>query len=420
MTTYLVVGSGGREHALAWKLAQEPDARVFVAPGSDAIALEPGCECIEIAPDDHGALLDFAATRGVDLTVVGPEAPLCAGLADAFRAQGLAIFGPGADGAMLEGSKSFAKEVLAAAQVATAAYSVFSDLEAALAHVRAAAHPLVIKADGLAGGKGVVISETLQTSEVTLREFLGEQKFGESSATVVVEEHLSGPELSFMVVTDGRVAVALSTSRDHKRVGEGDVGPNTGGMGAVTPSPDDDADLRERIMSDVVEPTLAELRARGIDYRGFLYVGLMLTADGPSVLEFNVRLGDPETQALLFAMEAPLGPVIRAAASGDLSDTFQLQTSRAACCVVLASEGYPARPTTGDEISGLSAPQLTDTKVFHAGTIRDGDGVWRTRGGRVLGVTARAATVAQARANAYRAAEMISWRGMHARGDIGA
>ena len=418
MTRYLVIGSGGREHAIAWKLAQEADTEVLVAPGGAGIDATANCRSVDVDPSDHDAVVELARSSEVDLTVVGPEAPLCAGLADRFETEGLAIFGPNAAAANLEGSKAFAKEIMLEAGVPTADYRYFTSLAPALDYVASAPHPLVIKADGLAGGKGVVISESSDVSGRTLREFVDDEKFGEASTSVVIEEFLTGPEMSFMVITDGESVVDLSTSRDHKRVGDDDTGPNTGGMGAVTPSPDASEALREEILSTVIRPTLSALRDRGIDYRGFLYAGLMLTEDGARVLEFNVRLGDPETQALLFAMEDDLGPVLMAAAHGELSPG-SLRTDRCACCVVLASQGYPLSPRKGDVIRGLDASEEPDVKVFHAGTAYE-DGEWSTAGGRVLGVTARADTPNAARASAYESASRIGWRGMHFRRDIGA
>lgn len=414
---YLVIGSGGREHAVAWKLATESDSTVFVAPGSAGIAATAGVEQIDISPGEHAALVNFVREHDVDLTIVGPEAPLVDGLADHFRADGLAIVGPSAGAAMLEGSKAFAKEIMQAAGVPTAGFQTFSRLQPALDHVRDAAHPLVIKADGLAGGKGVVVSQDVAQSVATLQSFMADARFGDASSTVIVEDCLVGPELSFMVVTDGEAIVTLSTSRDHKRLGDEDAGPNTGGMGAVTPSPDTSPELEASIVEHVVRPTLAELRRRGLDYRGFLYAGLMLTDAGPMVLEFNVRLGDPETQALLFAMEDDLGPTLHAAATGQLSDGT-LATSRHACCVVLASEGYPLSPTKGDPIEGLS-PSGDDVMTFHAGTALGPSG-WVTNGGRVLGITGRGATLSEARSRAYETAEAVRWRGRQMRSDIGA
>ena len=413
---YLVIGSGGREHAIAWKLSTEADSVVFVAPGSDGIATTPNVSRVDISADDHAALANFAHEHHVNLTVVGPEAPLVAGLADHFRAAGLAVVGPSAGAAMLEGSKAFAKEVMKSAGVPTAGFETFSALEPALEHVRAAAHPLVIKADGLAGGKGVVISESLEQSESTLQSFMAQARFGAASSNVVIEDCLVGPELSFMVVTDGDAVVTLSTSRDHKRLSDNDEGPNTGGMGAVTPSPDTSEQLEAQIVETVIRPTLVELRRRGLAYCGFLYAGMMLTPTGPMVLEFNVRLGDPETQALLFAMEADLGPTLLQAATGELSDG-DLSTARRACCVVLASEGYPQSPTKGDRIAQIPEPS-DEVVTFHAGTARDAEG-WVTAGGRVLGVTARGRSASEARNRAYETAETVRWRGRQMRSDIG-
>lgn len=417
MPRYLVLGSGGREHAIAWKLSCDEGAEVLVAPGNDGIAATPGCQTVDVELGDHDAVVALAREHEVDLTVVGPEAPLCDGLADRFAAEKLAIFGPTADAARLEGSKAFAKEVMNAAGVPTADHAYFDDLAAAVAYVEQANHPLVIKADGLAGGKGVVISEDVATSRATLQTFVRDRKFGESSTSVVVEEFLEGPEVSFMVVTDGERLVPLSTSQDHKRVGENDTGPNTGGMGAITPSPHISPELRQTVIDEVVKPTLAELGRRGITYRGFLYAGLMLTAEGPRVLEFNVRLGDPETQALLFSMNAALGPVLAAAARGELPADTTLESDRAACCVVLASEGYPRSAKTGATIHGLDRVP-DDVFVFHAGTA-GAPGEWTNAGGRVLGVTARADDVETARRRAYDAVSLIDWDGMHFRRDIG-
>ncbi len=422
--TFLVIGSGGREHALAWKLSQGPgEPIVHVAPGSDGIAADEAIrgECVDIGVDDFEALASFVEERDVDLTVVGPEAPLCAGLADFFAERGLAVFGPKKAAAELEGSKSFAKEIMVAAGVPTAGYDAFDDLDSALEHVREADHPVVIKADGLAAGKGVVISEDVDTSVETLESYMAEEAFGEASQRVVIEEFLEGTELSFMVVTDGDQIVALSTSQDHKRAGEGDTGPNTGGMGAFTPSHLATEELESRLVAEVIEPTLAELERRGIGYRGFLYAGLMFTDTGPKVLEFNCRMGDPETQPLLFAMEADLGEVLLRAATGELSGDESLKSEQHAFCVVLASKGYPGPRETGFVIHGLDeAAEVPETKVFHAGTELDADGNFRNTGGRVLGVTARAATRVDARKRVYEAVDQISWEGMQYRSDIGA
>lgn len=421
---FLVLGAGGREHAIAWKLASAPDApEVFVAPGNDGIAADPllqGCHAVDLA--DHEAVAALARTLEVDLTVVGPEAPLCAGLVDFFMARDLPVFGPVKGGAMLEASKRFAKEIMDAAGVTTASWETFDALEPALSHIEQCSHPLVIKADGLAGGKGVVISPDLETSRATLLEYMEDARFGVASASVVIEDFLEGVELSFMVLTDGERVVPLATSQDHKRLLAGDQGPNTGGMGAITPSPYASDALTASLIEEVIRPVLAQLRARGVIYKGFLYAGLMLTEDGPYVLEFNVRLGDPETQALMMAMEADLGEVLLEVAAGagaraDLPET--LASAREACCLVLASKGYPAAPAKGAVILGLEDVRGDGVKIFHAGTRRDEDGRFLTHGGRVLGVTATGATLQEARAAAYEAAACIHWEGMQFREDIG-
>ena len=421
--TFLVIGSGGREHALAWKLSQgEGESIVHVAPGSDGIAADEAIrgECVDIGAADFEALAGFAEEQDVDLTVVGPEAPLCDGLADYFAERGLAVFGPKKAAAELEGSKSFAKAIMTAAGVPTAEYDTFDNMEQAVSFVRRVDHPVVIKADGLAGGKGVVISEDVGTSVETLESYMAHEAFGHASQRVLIEEFLRGTEMSFMVVTDGEKIVPLSTSQDHKRAGEGDTGPNTGGMGAFTPSHLATAELEAQVIAEVIEPTLEELQAQNIPYSGFLYAGLMLTKDGPKVLEFNCRMGDPETQPLLFAMEADLGEVLTRAATGGLTGEESLKSSNHAYCVVLASEGYPGPRDTGHVIDGLDdAATVADTKVFHAGTRRDDDGNFINAGGRVLGVTSRGESREEARERVYEAVAKISWQGMHYRGDIG-
>ena len=422
----LVVGSGGREHALAWKLGQGAGERkVYVAPGSDAIAVDPDidAETVAISHDEPGAherLAEFAEEWEIDLTVVGPEGPLCDGLVDLFRQRGLPIFGPRKAAARLEGSKSFAKEIMTAAGVPTADYDVFDELDPALDFIDEVDHPVAIKADGLAGGKGVVLSEDVETSRQTLVEYMEEERFGDASTRVVIEEFLVGEEASFIVVTDGEAVVPLTSSRDHKRIGEGDTGPNTGGMGAIVPAPAVDDELQERLVEEVIEPTLSELADRGIDYCGFLYAGLMLTEEGPKVLEFNCRMGDPETQPLLFALEHDLVEPLIDAAHGELSAQTDLSSGLCACCVVLASAGYPSpKRDTGHQISGLKeAGEKPETKVFHAGTRLESDG-FVNAGGRVLGVTGRGDTAGKARRRAYRAVDEISWTGLQYRKDIG-
>ncbi len=421
MANYLVIGSGGREHAIAWRLAHDSNAgKVWVAPGNAGIALDPNIAgCPDIAVDDFDALAEFATANDIALTVVGPEAPLSAGIVDHFRSQDLAVFGPDAAGAELEASKAFAKEIMDAAGVRTAAYEVFEDLDAARAHIDGANHPIVIKADGLAAGKGVVISSSPAESNAALEGMLTGEAFGEAGERVVIEEFLEGPEVSFMVVTDGETVLPLSTSQDHKRIGEGDTGPNTGGMGAITPSPHATEELRESVLEGVIRPVIEELASRGIRYRGFLYAGLMLTAKGPYVLEFNVRLGDPETQALMFAFEGDLGPVLAAAAADTLGDQPRttLESNQHATCIVLASSGYPGSGGRGEVIHGL-ADVPAAAKVFHAGTGKSEGNLVNT-GGRVLGVTAKGDGLEAARKAAYEAVACIDWVGMQYRRDIG-
>ncbi|MFU8805970.1 MAG: phosphoribosylamine--glycine ligase, partial [Bradymonadaceae bacterium] len=346
---FLVIGSGGREHTLAWRLSRAPDKpRVFVAPGNDGIAADPSIlgGSVDIKIDDFKGLAAFARKYDITLTVVGPEGPLCGGLVDYFEAQGLRIFGPRQDAAELEGSKAFSKDIMRAARVPTADFEVFDEIDDALRHITRTPHPLVIKADGLAAGKGVVISGSVEESRKTLESFMEDRFFGEASSRVIIEEHLVGPELSFMATIDGEHILALATSQDHKRVGEGDTGPNTGGMGAFTPSPHGSRELEQKIIDTVLRPVLDELGSRGISYRGFLYAGLMLTEAGPKVLEFNVRMGDPETQALLFALgdEVDLGEVLMDATRGRLTRTEarvrMLTTSRVSRVVQSRTTGW--------------------------------------------------------------------------------
>lgn len=420
---FLIVGSGGREHALAWKLSQGPGQPVvFVAPGHDGIAADPEIRggCVPIDATASEALARFAAEECVDLTIVGPEAPLAAGIVDTFRALNLPIFGPTASAARLEASKAFAKALLDEAQVPTASWAQFTSLDEARAHARAQAHPLVIKADGLAAGKGVFICESLEQSEAALLELLGRGAMGRAGHRVIIEEFLRGVELSFMVATDGERILALPTSQDHKRLLEGDLGPNTGGMGAFSPSPLATPARIEQLKAQVIRPVLLALKRQGIAYSGFLYAGLMWTEAGPRVLEFNVRLGDPETQALLFGLNDELGAALLALTHGDpVDEALLLRDAQASMCVVLASAGYPGASVTGEVIEGLdlleASPQL---KVFHAGTKRQGQS-WRNVGGRVLGVTARAASLNDARDMAMAAALKISWPGMQLRRDMG-
>ncbi|HET6832962.1 MAG TPA: phosphoribosylamine--glycine ligase [Acidimicrobiales bacterium] len=397
-----VVGSGGREHALAHVLARTAD--VVVTPGNPAIAGSAARP-----PDEVDA----------DLFVVGPEAPLVDGLADRLRATGRLVFGPGADGAQLEGSKAWMKDLLAAAAVPTARYGSFADVAAALDFLRTLPGPWVVKTDGLAAGKGVLVTARLDEAEDDVRAKLAGESFGDAGRTVVIEEGLTGPELSVLAICDGRRAVPLAPAQDFKRVGDGDTGPNTGGMGAYSPVPLAGGDVVGTVMDRFVEPTLVELRRRGIDYRGVLYAGLMLTPEGPRLLEYNVRFGDPEAQVVLPRLTSDLAELLVAAAAGDLRRSPGPAFGDDACVtVVLASEGYPGDVRRGDVIEGIDGAAALDATVFAAGVARDADGRLVTAGGRVLAVTGTGATVAAARRHAYAAAGCVSWPGMHYRKDI--
>ena len=419
---FLVIGAGGREHALAWRLAQaDSAARVFVAPGNDGIAADASLRggCVPIQATDLEGLARFAREQDITLTIVGPEAPLVAGVVDHFLALGLPIFGPSAQAAQLEASKTFAKEVMDACGVPTARWASFDQLSLAVEHARHHPHPLVIKADGLAAGKGVFISPDAQTSVQTLHQLMAHEALGQAGRRVILEEHLEGEELSFIVATDGVQIVALPTSQDHKRALDGDRGPNTGGMGAYTPSRHEEPAMIGRLKASVIRPVLDELARRGSPLRGFLYAGLMLTPSGPRVLEFNVRLGDPEAQALLFGLDAPLGEVLIALQRGEpVDEGVLLEHARPAFCVVLAAHGYPGEVRTGDLIEGLEQPRRGDVMVFCAGVKRVADR-WVTASGRALGVTARGASAELARQLAYEAADTIRWPGIHYRRDMG-
>ena len=416
----LLIGGGGREHALAWKLAQSPRVdEVLVAPGNAGTATETKCRNVAVKADDLDGLLALARAESVALTVVGPEAPLVAGVVDRFRAAGQRIFGPTAGAAQLEGSKAFAKDFLARHGIPTAHYGVFTDLDAALAHVRDKGAPIVIKADGLAAGKGVVVAMTLDEAESAVRDMLSGNAFGAAGARVVVEEFLEGEEASFISMVDGRTALPMATSQDHKRVGDGDTGPNTGGMGAYSPAPVVTPEVHARVMREVVEPTVRGMAADGLPFSGFLYAGLMIDASGaPRVIEFNVRFGDPETQPVMLRLQSDLVDLVEAAIDGRLDQVEARWDARPSLGVVMAAEHYPATPSTGDAISGLNTPFAQDTKVFHAGTKQDGTRIV-TSGGRVLCVCALGSDVADAQAHAYAAVAQIGWRGEFHRSDIG-
>jgi phosphoribosylamine--glycine ligase len=416
----LVVGGGGREHALAWKLAQSPQVtRVFVAPGNAGTAIEPKVENRAIEAEDIPALLAFAREASIDLTVIGPEGPLVAGIVDAFTASGQRCLGPTREAAQLEGSKTFAKEFLARHQIPTAAFATFTDPRAALDYLRRQPLPIVIKADGLAAGKGVVIAETLAEAEAAIAAMLSGNAFGAAGSRIVIEEFLCGEEASFICLVDGQDVVPFASSQDHKARDDGDRGPNTGGMGAYSPAPVIDAALHERIMEQVIRPTLHGLARDGIRYRGFLYAGLMIGADGaPRVLEFNCRFGDPETQPILLRLTSDFATLCRAACDGQLAGQQLVWDPRASLGVVLAAGGYPGGYRKGDVIDGLDRKDTADCKVFHAGTRID-DGNIRTTGGRVLCVCALGDTVSAAQARAYERVRQIHWPDMLYRTDIG-
>ena len=416
----LVIGGGGREHALAWKLAQSPRvSRVFVAPGNAGTATEPKCSNVGVQPTDIDGLLRLVQREGVSVTVVGPEQPLVAGVVDAFRERGHRIFGPTAAAAQLEGSKAFAKDFLARHGIPTAHYAVHADLEAALADVRAKGAPIVVKADGLAAGKGVIVAMTLAEAEDAVRDMLGGNAFGAAGARVVIEEFLEGEEASFISMVDGTHALPMATSQDHKRVGDGDTGPNTGGMGAYSPAPVVTPEVHARIMREVVEPTVRGMIADGIPFTGFLYAGLMIDKSGaPKVIEFNVRFGDPETQPVMLRLRSDLLDLVEAALAGMLHAFSAEWDPRPSLGVVMAAEGYPGKPRTGDVINSIDVPDVEGTKVFHAGTRAEGDHAV-TAGGRVLCVCALGDTVADAQRRAYAEVAGISWPGEFHRHDIG-
>ncbi|MEX1081216.1 MAG: phosphoribosylamine--glycine ligase [Halofilum sp. (in: g-proteobacteria)] len=415
----LVVGGGGREHALAWKAAQSERAtRVLVAPGNAGTAREEKVENVDVAADDLDGLLALAREREVDLTIVGPEAPLVAGIVDRFRAEGRLIVGPCQAAAELEGSKAFAKQFLAEHAIPTAEYRIFEEPETALAYVRERGAPLVVKADGLAAGKGVVVAQTLADAEAAVTDMLGGH-FGGEGARVVVEDFLEGEEASFICLVDGRTVVPLASSQDHKTRDEGDAGPNTGGMGAYSPAPVITDAVHERIMREVIEPTVSGLEAAGRPFTGFLYAGVMIASDGsPRVLEYNVRGGDPETQPILMRLRSDFIDLCEATASGGLAHIEPQWDTRPALGVVMAAEGYPGSYRKGDAIAGLDGADASDVKVFHAGTAHEGERVV-TAGGRVLCVTALGGDVASAQQAAYAVADRISWPGVHYRRDIG-
>ena len=417
----LVIGNGGREHALAWKASQSPLVRtVFVAPGNAGTALEPALQNVAISPTDIPALLSFAQNEKIDLTIVGPEAPLVIGVVDAFRAAGLKIFGPTQGAAQLEGSKAFTKDFLARHKIPTAEYQNFTEVEPALAYVREKGAPIVIKADGLAAGKGVIVAMTLAEAEAAVNDMLAGNAFGDAGHRIVVEEFLDGEEASFIVMVDGKNVLPMATSQDHKRVGDGDTGPNTGGMGAYSPAPVVTDEVHQRAMDLVIWPTVRGMAAEGNTYTGFLYAGLMIDKQGnPKVIEFNCRFGDPETQPIMLRLQSDLVELCLAACDGKLDKTTSKWDERPSLGVVMAAGGYPADYRNGDVIHGLPLEEVADGKVFHAGTKLREDDMVVTNGGRVLCVTALGDTVAQAQQRAYELMKDIHWDGSFSRSDIG-
>src|SRR5690554_1556025 len=416
----LIIGGGGREHALAWKVAQSPLVeRVFVAPGNAGTAQEQGLTNVAIEVSDLERLVEFARDTHIDLTIVGPEAPLVAGVVDRFQAAGLTIFGPTQGAAQLEGSKAFTKDFLARHAIPSAAYRTFTKVEPALAYLAEQGAPIVIKADGLAAGKGVIVAMTLAEAEAAVRDMLEANAFGDAGARVVIEEFLDGEEASFIVMVDGETVLPMATSQDHKRVGEGDSGPNTGGMGAYSPAPVVTDAVHDRIMERVILPTVQGMAAEGHPYTGFLYAGLMIDAKGnPKVIEYNCRFGDPETQPILMRMQSDIVAHCLAALDGKLDTETAQWDSRPALGIVLAAQGYPADYPKGDVIS-LPENDGDDRKIFHAGTQLNDQGEVITAGGRVLCSTALGKTVSEAQQQAYELAKLVQWQGMFYRNDIG-
>ncbi|EKF9615755.1 phosphoribosylamine--glycine ligase [Vibrio cholerae] len=416
----LIIGSGGREHALAWKVAQNPQVdTIYVAPGNAGTALEHKVQNVNIGITDIPALVAFAQDKAIELTIVGPEAPLVIGVVDAFRAAGLPIFGPTQGAAQLEGSKAFTKDFLARHNIPTAAYANFTEIEPALAYVREKGAPIVVKADGLAAGKGVIVAMTLQEAEDAIQDMLAGNAFGSAGSRVVVEEFLDGEEASFIVMVDGENVLPMATSQDHKRVGDADTGPNTGGMGAYSPAPVVTQNVHDRVMREVIYPTVRGMAAEGNTYTGFLYAGLMIDSTGaPKVIEYNCRFGDPETQPIMMRLQSDLVELCQAAIAGKLDQVESKWDPRASIGVVLAAGGYPGDYAKGEVISGLPTQESAGQKVFHAGTETQGDQVV-TNGGRVLCATALGNTVLEAQQRAYQLADQIHWNGMFCRRDIG-
>lgn len=417
----LIIGNGGREHALAWKAMQSPRvSQVFVAPGNAGTALEPKLINVDIGVLDIAALLDFAQREHIDLTIVGPEAPLVAGIVDTFREAGLKIFGPTQGAAQLEGSKAFTKDFLARHNIPTAEYQNFTEVEPALAYLRQKGAPIVIKADGLAAGKGVIVAMTLAEAEAAVQDMLAGNAFGDAGHRIVIEEFLDGEEASFIVMVDGEHVLPMATSQDHKRVGDGDTGPNTGGMGAYSPAPVVTDEVHQRTMERVIWPTVRGMAAEGHIYTGFLYAGLMIDKEGnPKVIEFNCRFGDPETQPIMMRLQSDLVELCLAGCEGTLDSKTSDWDPRPALGIVIAAGGYPGDYRTGDTIVGLPEAEAADGKVFHAGTRMNGASQVVTSGGRVLCSTALGDTVAQAQSRALALMQDIHWDGCFHRTDIG-
>lgn len=416
----LIIGAGGREHALGWKAAQNPNVEtVFVAPGNAGTALEPKLENVNIGVEAISELVAFAQEKKIELTIVGPEAPLVIGVVDAFREAGLPIFGPTEAAAQLEGSKAFTKDFLARHNIPTGAYANFTEIEPAIAYVREQGAPIVVKADGLAAGKGVIVAMTLEEAEDAIKDMLAGNAFGEAGSRVVIEEFLEGEEASFIVMVDGSSVLPMATSQDHKRVGDKDTGPNTGGMGAYSPAPVVTPEIHNRILEEVIYPTVRGMDAEGAPYTGFLYAGLMIAADGtPKVIEYNCRFGDPETQPIMMRMESDLVELCLMAIDEKLDEAESKWDPRASIGVVLAAGGYPADYAKGDVIT-LPTGEVEGQKIFHAGTANNEAGEVVTNGGRVLCATALGNSVSEAQDKAYALAKQVSWNGMFHRNDIG-
>lgn len=417
----LVIGGGGREHALAWKAAQSPKvSKVFVAPGNAGTALEPNLENVQIGVEDLDGLITFSKENDIELAIVGPEVPLVLGVVDAFKEAGLKCFGPTAGAAQLEGSKAFSKDFLAKHNIPTAAYAVFTEINPAIDYIEKMGAPIVIKADGLAAGKGVILADTNEMAIEAVKDMLAGNKFGDAGARVVIEEFLTGEEASFIVMADGKNILPMATSQDHKARNNGDTGPNTGGMGAYTPAPVVTPEIHERAMKEVIEPTIEGMAKDGLPYTGFLYAGLMIAEDGSTkVLEFNCRFGDPETQPIMMRLKSDLVELCLTAIDGQLDQVSADWDYRAALGVVMAAGGYPDVYRKGDVISGLEGAEAEDLKVFHAGTALNANNEVITSGGRVLCVTALGESVTAAQKRAYEGVKSISWDEVYYRTDIG-